>query len=50
MWANEYVSLSQKLESNSEDAYLDSQWADNSTLKRQFQGLSNIQFQPGKKF
>lgn len=39
----------QKLEQDSSDTYLDSQWADSGHLKRQFQGLTNIQFQPGKK-
>lgn len=32
------------------DSYMDSEWADSQHLKRQFQGLSNIQFRPGKKF
>lgn len=38
-----------KLEQESSDSYLDSEWADSRHLKRQFQGLTNIQFQPGKK-
>ena len=39
----------QKLEQDGSDSYLDSEWADSRHLKRQFQGLTNIQFQPGKK-
>ncbi|KAK2163902.1 hypothetical protein LSH36_72g03090 [Paralvinella palmiformis] len=38
-----------KLETESEDSYLNSQWADSSSLRCQFHGLSNIQFKPGKK-
>lgn len=38
-----------KLETESEDSYLNSQWADSSSLRRQFHGLTNIQFKPGKK-
>jgi hypothetical protein len=38
-----------KLEQDSTDTYLDADWADSQQLKRQFQGLNNIQFQPGKK-
>lgn len=37
-----------KLEQASEDAYLDSNWADNQSLKNQLQGLSSIDFRPGK--
>ncbi len=39
----------QKLEAESEDSYMDSDWADNSSLKRQFQGLNNIKWNPGKR-
>lgn len=38
-----------KLNQNDEDSYMDSQWADTGSLRRQFQGLNNIQFQPGKR-
>lgn len=36
----------QKLEAESEDAYLDSQWADSNQLKRQFHGMNNIKWGP----
>lgn len=35
-----------KLEAESEDAYLDSQWADSNQLKRQFHGMNNIKWGP----
>ncbi|VDP91481.1 unnamed protein product [Echinostoma caproni] len=35
-----------KLESNDEDAYLDSAWAEPGQLKRQFHGLTNIKWGP----
>jgi len=44
-----YECVVQKLEQDSSDSYLDSQWADSRHLKRQFQGLTSIQYQPGKK-
>ena len=40
----------QKLENVEDDRHLDSQWADNNMLKRQFQGLNNISWRPGKRF
>ena len=46
---NLFVFNFQKLETDSEDSYLDSQWAESSSLRRQFHGLTNIQFKPGKK-
>lgn len=36
-----------KLNEDSEDSYMDSDWADNNSLKRQFQGLNNIKWRPG---
>ncbi|CAK8698527.1 unnamed protein product [Clavelina lepadiformis] len=39
-----------KLENVEDDRHLDSQWADNNMLKRQFQGLNNISWRPGKRF
>lgn len=36
----------QKLEAESEEAYLDSDWADNAALKRNFHGLNNIKWGP----
>jgi len=39
-----------KLEEDEENAYLDSAWADNKTYQRQFQGLNNISWKPGKMF
>jgi hypothetical protein len=36
----------QKLEAESEDAYLDSAWADSNQLKRQFHGMNNIKWGP----
>ena len=41
--------LLQKLEQDAEDSYMGSAWADSSSLKHQFHGMSGIQFQPGKK-
>ena len=35
-----------KLESNDEDSYLNSAWADNKSLKNQLHGLSNIKMGP----
>ena len=35
-----------KLQQQDDDTYLDSNWADNQALKRQFQGLDNIQWKP----
>ena len=29
-----------------DDSYLDSNWADNQALKRQFQGINKINFKP----
>jgi len=37
-----------KLTEEASESHLDSAWADNTNLKRQFQGLANIQFKPGK--
>jgi len=39
----------QKLNEESDDSFHNSEWADSFNLKRQFQGLNNIQFRPGKK-
>ncbi|XP_077261753.1 cilia- and flagella-associated protein 298 isoform X3 [Temnothorax americanus] len=36
----------QKLEQDDDDEYLDSPWADGSSLKRHFQGLNNISWRP----
>ena len=36
----------QKLEAESEDAYMDSDWADNGALKRNFHGMQNIKWGP----
>lgn len=36
----------QKLEKDSEDAYLNSDWADGQQLKRQFQGMKDIKWGP----
>lgn len=36
-----------KLETNDDDQYLNSSWADNTTLKKQMQGLQNIKFRTG---
>ena len=38
----------QKLTEDANDSHMDAQWADNQSLRRQFQGLNNIQFRPGK--
>jgi len=38
-----------KLEEMEDDSHLDSNWADNKILQRQFQGLNNISWRPGKK-
>ena len=38
--------IRQKLAENEEDTYLDSQWADNQYLRKQFQGLNNIKWKP----
>lgn len=35
-----------KLNQQEDDTYLDSNWADNQQLKRQFQGLNNIKWKP----
>ena len=35
-----------KLSEADDDSYLDSNWADNQALKRQFQGLNKINFKP----
>ncbi|XP_072118318.1 cilia- and flagella-associated protein 298 isoform X2 [Mobula birostris] len=37
-----------KLDENDDESYLDSAWADRHALKRQFQGVSNIRWGPGK--
>lgn len=42
--------LFQKLEENQDETNEDPSWADTKMLKRQFQGLKDIQFHPGKKF
>lgn len=39
-----------KLEENQDETNEDPSWADTKMLKRQFQGLKDIQFHPGKKF
>ncbi|KAG5326889.1 CF298 protein, partial [Acromyrmex heyeri] len=36
----------EKLEQNDDDEYLNSPWADGSSLKRHFQGLNNISWRP----
>lgn len=36
----------QKLETEEDDSYLNSQWADNQALKKSFQGLGNIKWGP----
>lgn len=36
-----------KLDENDDDDYLNSNWADNSQLKRQMHGLDNLKFRPG---
>lgn len=36
----------QKLEEANDDSYLDSAWADRQSLRRQFQGLTNIKWGP----
>ncbi|ELT95417.1 hypothetical protein CAPTEDRAFT_179325 [Capitella teleta] len=38
-----------KLDQDAEDSYLNADWADNSSLRRQFQGVNDIMFKPGKK-
>ncbi|XP_046571567.1 cilia- and flagella-associated protein 298-like [Haliotis rubra] len=35
-----------KMDADAEDAYMDSAWADNKQLKRQFQGMNNIKWGP----
>ena len=35
-----------KLEKDDDDSYLNSEWADNSALKRRFQGLGNVSWRP----
>lgn len=35
-----------KLQEESEDSYLDSEWADSSALKKQFQGLKDVSWRP----
>lgn len=35
-----------KLEQDGDDSYLNSAWADSQSLKRRFQGLSNITWKP----
>jgi len=37
-----------KLDEADNDDYLNSRWADNKSLQRQFQGLNNISWRPGK--
>jgi hypothetical protein len=36
----------QKLEQDADDQYLNAAWADGGSLKRSFQGLSNISWRP----
>jgi len=36
----------QKLEQDADDQYLNASWADSGSLKRSFQGLSNISWRP----
>ena len=36
----------QKLDKEAEDSYLDSQWADNSALKKSFHGIKDIKWGP----
>ncbi|KOC61169.1 Protein tipE [Habropoda laboriosa] len=40
------IRLFQKLEQDDDDEYLNSSWADGSSLKRHFQGLNNISWKP----
>uniref|UniRef100_A0A3Q0RN43 Cilia and flagella associated protein 298 n=1 Tax=Amphilophus citrinellus TaxID=61819 RepID=A0A3Q0RN43_AMPCI len=40
------VKIQKKLEQADDDSYLDSEWSDRQTLKRQFQGLTNIKWGP----
>jgi hypothetical protein len=35
-----------KLGEQEDDSYLDSNWADNQALRRQFQGLNDIKWKP----
>jgi len=35
-----------KLEANQDDSFMDAAWADNGSLKRQFQGLNNVKWGP----
>lgn len=41
-----FVFIFQKLEQDDDDEYLNSPWADGSSLKRHFQGLNNISWRP----
>lgn len=36
-----------KLQADAEDGYMDQEWADSGSLRRQFQGLNNISWRPG---
>jgi len=38
-----------KLDEMDDDSHLNSKWADNRSLQRQFQGLNHINWRPGKK-
>jgi hypothetical protein len=40
------ISVAQKLEQDDDDKYLDAAWADSGSLRRSFQGLSNISWKP----
>lgn len=37
-----------KLDTDEDDNYLNSEWADSGNLKRSFQGIKNINWRPGK--
>lgn len=41
-----YVIFSQKLETDEDDSYLNSGWADPQSLKRQFHGVGNVKWRP----
>ena len=40
----------QKLAESEDDSFMGSEWADSGALKKQFQGLNNIKWGPGKGF
>ena len=48
LWALIYFFFSffQKLEVDSDDSYLDREWTDPQSLKKQFSGLGNISWKP----